>query len=150
MGDRGWPWPHSRDWSSCCWHLLLPEADGAAVKANERQQCQRAGSAWDPKLCRPVLLGTDRGPIYDTINDDNSSHSQSTYSQSSDSAYPRSTFTPGQGQNGSPPGSGGGGGGGLGNAGYANDYDVPEGNERPGSSRGNSSVGTVTINGIAV
>ena len=85
-----------------------------------------------------------RGPIYDTINDDNSSHSQSTYSQSSDSAYPRSTFTPGQGQNGSPPGAGG-----QANNGYANDYDVPEGNERPGS-RGNSSVGTVTINGIAV
>ena len=82
-----------------------------------------------------------RGPIYDTINDDNSSHSQSTYSQSSDSAYPRSTFGPGQG---SPPGTKG-----MANNGYSNDYDVPEGNERPGS-RGNSSVGTVTINGIAV
>ena len=87
-----------------------------------------------------------RGPIYDTINDDNSSHSQSTYSQSSDTAYPRSTFTQSTTQNGSPPGPGGG----QTNNGYAlNDYDVPEGNERPGS-RGNSSVGTVTINGIAV
>ena len=82
-----------------------------------------------------------RGPIYDTINDDNSSHSQSTYSQSSDSAYPRSTFGPGQG---SPPN-----GKGQHNTAYNNDYDVPEGNERPGS-RGTSSVGTVTINGIAV
>jgi hypothetical protein len=80
-----------------------------------------------------------RGPIYDTINDDNSSHSQSTYSQSSDSAYPRSTFGPGQG---SPPGPG------QANQGYSNDYDVPEGSERP-ASRGNP-VGTVTINGIAV
>merc|ERR1711962_1210442 len=79
-----------------------------------------------------------RGPIYDTINDDNSSHSQSTYSQSSDTAYPRSTFAPGQG---SPPGQP--------NIGYSNDYDVPEGSERPGS-RGTSSVGNVTINGIAV
>merc|ERR1711962_462460 len=79
-----------------------------------------------------------RGPIYDTINDDNSSHSHSTYSQSSDSAYPRSTFAPGQG---SPPGQP--------NIGYSNDYDVPEGSERPGS-RGTSSVGNVTINGIAV
>merc|ERR1712083_1056956 len=145
---------------------LLPEADGAAVKTNSGQQCQRVGSAWYPQLCSSVLLRPDwspapspiqmysiddspedhRGPIYDTINDDNSSHSQSTYSQSSDTAYPRSTFTQSTTQNGSPPGPGGG----QTNNGYAiNDYDVPEGNERPGS-RGNSSVGTVTINGIAV
>jgi len=87
-----------------------------------------------------------RGPIYDTINDDNSSHSQSSYSGGSDqggtqSGYPRSTFSSPQSQ----------GGQGLANGAYDNNYDVPEGNERPGSRATSSpSVGTVTINGIAV
>merc|ERR1712048_618695 len=58
-----------------------------------------------------------RGPIYDTINDDNSSHSQSSYSQGSGSdhgggqAYPRSTFSAGSGQ------------GGMSNGGFHNEYD---------------------------
>lgn len=85
-----------------------------------------------------------RGPIYDTINDDNSSHSQSTYSQSggSDHAYPRSTFNP---VSAATSDSGY-------NNGYNNEYDVPEGNERPGSKNKTQgdAVGTVTINGIAV
>jgi len=86
-----------------------------------------------------------RGPIYDTINDDNSSHSQSSYSQGSGSdqgggqSYPRSTFSAGSGQGGMP------------NGGFNNEYDVPEGNERPGSrATASSPSGTVTINGIAV
>ena len=93
-----------------------------------------------------------RGPIYDTINDDNSSHSQSSYSQSgsggsgggSDTAagpYSRSTFTPGDQAHY--------------NGGYSNEYDVPEGNDRTSPHKIKSpsvqtSVGVVTINGIAV
>ena len=91
-----------------------------------------------------------RGPIYDTINDDNSSHSQSSYSHSAGSGsdqgpYTRSTFTPASAESH------------YNNGGYNNDYDVPEGSESrmtppkiktptvPGAS-----VGVVTINGIAV
>ena len=54
-----------------------------------------------------------RGPIYDTINDDNSSHSQSSYSasggsdQASGPGYPRSSFTPASPE---PPGYADGGG----------------------------------------
>ena len=92
-----------------------------------------------------------RGPIYDTINDDNSSHSHSSYSQSnSDNApYTRSTFNPvtplGLSSDSSVQYNGG----------YSNDYDIPEGNERLSSptkikNSPQSSVGVVTINGIAV
>ena len=91
-----------------------------------------------------------RGPIYDTINDDNSSHSQSSYSQSGsggsdNTPYSRSTFNPisGQGEMAHY------------NGGYNNDYDVPEGNDRLTppkikSSPTSSNIGVVTINGIAV
>ena len=71
-----------------------------------------------------------RGPIYDTINDGDSSHSTYSRSNGSENSNPiRSTFSP-------PPG--------LQNGGDSNDYDVPEGGAKPGA------VGTVTINGIAV
>ena len=91
-----------------------------------------------------------RGPIYDTINDDNSSHSHSSYSQSnSDNApYTRSTFNPvtplGLSSDSSVQYNGA----------YSNDYDVPEGSERLSPTKiknsPQSSVGVVTINGIAV
>ena len=78
-----------------------------------------------------------RGPIYDTINDGDSSHSTYSRSNGSENSNPiRSTFSP-------PPGLQNGGSG-LQNGGYSNDYDVPEGGAKPGA------VGTVTINGIAV
>ncbi len=95
-----------------------------------------------------------RGPIYDTINDGDSGHSS--YSRSNGSsengglppalvgAYPRSTFGPL------------GGGVALHNGGFAGDYDVPEGGDRDDRHHGQPplaarpSVGTVTINGIAV
>ena len=90
------------------------------------------------------------GPIYDTINDDNSSHSQSSYSHSAGSGsdhgpYTRSTFTPVAPEAGH-----------YNNGGYNNDYDVPEGSERLSSPpkikspTAPTSVGVVTINGIAV
>ena len=95
-----------------------------------------------------------RGPIYDTINDDNSSHSQSSYSNSAsggsdNTPYTRSTFNPV-----SPPGMGPDMGH-YNNGGYNNDYDVPEGNDRMTppkikTSPSQSNVGVVTINGIAV
>merc|ERR1711974_333281 len=87
-----------------------------------------------------------RGPIYDTINDDNSSHSQSSYSHSNsggsdNTPYSRSTFNPVT--TGSDMGH-------YNNAGYNNDYDVPEGNDRQSPPKIKtptvpSNVGVVTI-----
>ncbi len=118
------------------------------------------------------LGGDVRGPIYDTINEDHSSAaSGSGYSGvgggrgggggSGSEHYHNGSSTFGTPIASAGNGSGGGyppplppGGAGRTNAGYSgHEYDVPEGQERPPgqpASRSASSVGAVTINGIAV
>ncbi len=106
-------------------------------------------------------VGDDvRGPIYDTINEDSGSGSAYSGSRASGSVKGSGGYGAGGVNGGSstfgtphqvgyPPG--GGGGGSRTNGGFSgHEYDVPEGQERQPASRSASSVGAVTINGIAV
>jgi len=112
---------------------------GIPIYAGSTFAGAQIGARPPPPIQMYSIEDTDdhRGPIYDTINDGDSSHSTYSRSNGSENSNPiRSTFSP-------PPGLQNGGSG-LQNGGYSNDYDVPEGGAKLGA------VGTVTINGIAV